>query len=187
MKFPNNIHLTIFLTLPFIIFACKGDLKVLDYEVNEEQLSYEEAWDINMIYSDSAIVRVNILGPRMLRILDRADPRQEFPDGIKVVFYNENRKPQSTLTAKYAVRFDKKNEILIRDSVVWQSQNGERLETEELIWEEQKERVYSHRFVKITKPDEIIYGYGFEANQDFTEWTINAVEGEFLQPLIKDN
>ncbi|MFT5165212.1 MAG: LPS export ABC transporter protein LptC [Saprospiraceae bacterium] len=172
----------------FFLFlsSCGSDLNEIDYLVNEEQLAYEEAHDINMIYSDSAIVRVNIAGPRMLRILDRENPRQEFPDGVKVIFYSANNQATSTLTAKYAVRYDKKNEIIIRDSVIWQSHKGERLETEELIWEEQKERVYSHRFVKIVKPDEVIYGYGFEANQDFTEWTINAVEAKFLQPLTTE-
>jgi lipopolysaccharide export system protein LptC len=170
--------------LLILLFSCGNKLNEIDYLVNEDQLAYEEAQEVNMIYSDSAIVRVNISGPRMLRILDKDNPRQEFPDGVKVVFYSANRRAGSTLTAKYAVRYDKKNEIVIRDSVIWQSQNGERLETEELIWEEQKERVYSHRFVKIVKPDEVIYGYGFEANQDFTEWTINAVEAEFLQSLI---
>ena len=119
----------------------------------------------------------------MLRILDKENPRQEFPEGVTVTFFSPDKRAQSTLDARFAVRFEKKNEIHIRDSVIWKSHNGERLETEELIWEEKEERVYSNRFVKIIKSDEIIYGYGFEANQDFTEWTINAVEGEFLQPV----
>ncbi len=176
---------TIILLL-FLITSCGSDLKEIDYIVNEDQLAYEEALDINMIYSDSAIVRVNIKGPKMLRLLDKENPRQEFPEGIEVVFFSPNNRAQSTLTANYAVRFDKKNEIHIRDDVIWKSYNGEQIETEELIWEEKNEKVYSNRFVKITKPDEVIYGYGFEANQDFTEWTINAVEGEFLQPIGND-
>jgi len=169
------------------LFSCGSDLKEIEHLVDEEQLTYEEALDVNMIYSDSAIVKVNVAGPRMLRHLDRDNPRQEFLDGVVVTFYSSNHQVQSTLTAKYAVRFDKKNEIHIRDSVVWKNYGGERLETEELIWQEQKERVYSNRFVEITKPGEVIYGHGFEANQEFTEWTINAVEGEFLKPLKEEN
>lgn len=177
----------IFISISVFLFtACGSDLKEIDHLIDEEQLNYEEAIDVNMIYSDSAIVRVNISSPRMLRHIDKANPRQEFLDGIKVTFYSPNHRAQSILTAKYAVRYDKKNEIHIRDSVIWQSNGGERLETEELIWQERKERVYSNRFVKIAKPDEIVYGYGFEANQDFTEWTMNAVEAEVLGPLTDD-
>ena len=69
------------------------------------------------------------------------------------------------------------DEVTVRDSVVWQSVNGERLETEELVWDDQKHIVFSDRFVKITKPGEVLYGYGFEANEDFTRWQIKALEG----------
>lgn len=170
-----------------LLSACGSDIKEIEHLVDEEQLSYEEALDVNMIYSDSAIVRVKVSGPRMLRHLDREEPRQEFLDGVVVTFYSPNQQTQSILTAKHAVRYDKKNEIHIRDSVVWKNYGGDRLETEELIWQERKERVYSNRIVKITKPDEVIWGYSFEANQEFTEWTINAVEGEFLRPLTTDD
>lgn len=158
----------------------------IEQQLDLDQINYEEALDVSMIYSDSAILRVEVSGSRMLRYLDRENPRQEFPDGIKVVFYNSNGRPSSTMTADLATRYDKTNEIHVRKNVVWESFGGERLETEELIWEERKEKVYSNRFVKITKPDEVIYGYGFEANQEFTEWTINAVEGEFLRSMIDD-
>lgn len=172
----------------FLLFlsACGSDINKIEFDIKEEQLAYEEALDVEMIYSDSAILRVSVSGPRMLRHIDKDEPRQEFTDGIKVIFYSPGGRAQSTLTAKHATRYDKKNAIYVRDSVIWQSGNKERLETEELIWEEKKDRVYSNRFVKIVKPDEVIYGYGFEANQAFTEWTINAVEGEFIKPIGKE-
>lgn len=172
-------------SLMLLFAACGDDPGEVGYLIDEEQLTYEEALDVNMIYSDSAIVRVEVSGPRMLRYLDKETPRQEFLDGVKVVFYSPGKKAQSILTAKNAVRYEKKNEIHIRDSVVWQSYNGERLETEELIWEERKGRVYNNRYVKITKPEEEIHGYGFEANQEFTEWTINAVELEVSADKMK--
>ncbi len=182
------MHRIIFISMSLFLFAaCGSDLKEVDHDIKEEQLTYEEAIDVNMIYSDSAIVRVSISSPRMLRHLDKENPRQEFLDGIKVTFYSPNHREQSILTAKYAVRYDKTSEVHVRDSVIWASYDGERLETEELIWEERNELLHSNKFVTIQKPDEIIYSYGFEANQDFTEWTLNAVEAEILDPINDDN
>ena len=172
--------------LLFFLFSCGTGVNEIEQDLDEEQVNYEEALDVNMIYSDSAIIRVEVSGPRMLRYLDRDNPRQEFPDGIKVVFYNASNRVSSTMTADLSTRYDKTNEIHVRNNVVWESFGGEQLETEELIWQERKEKVYSNRFVQIKKPDEVIYGYGFEANQEFTEWTINAVEGEFLRSMIDD-
>lgn len=170
----------------FLFSSCQNDLEEIDRVINRELISVETAKDVSMIYSDSAVVRVKVEGPVMIRHLDKDNPRQEFTHGVKVVFFGVRQKVESTLTAKYAVRLEKKNQIIVRDSVVWESAKGEKLETEELIWEELKEKVYTNRFVTITKPDEVIYGYGFEASQDFSSWTINAIEGELKTQGIKD-
>ncbi len=161
----------------FFIFSCKNDLEEIDRVINREMIAVETAKEVTMLYSDSAMVRVQIEGPVMLRHLDKDNPRQEFTDGVKVVFFTRGQQVESTLTANYALRLEKKNQIIVRDSVVWESYKSEKLETEELIWEERKGKIYTKRFVTITKPEEVIYGYGFEADQDFNSWTINAVEG----------
>lgn len=160
------------------LFSCENDMNEINKIIAQEQLATEVAHGVDMIYSDSALVKVRVEASTMIRHLDKIDPYQEFTEGIKVVFFTPNQRVQSTLTAKKAIRYDKKNQIIVRDSVVWQSEDGERLETEELIWEELKDRVYSNKFVKITQPEDVIYGYGFEANQDFTHWTINALKGD---------
>lgn len=182
------IILNLFAALFF--FSCKNDLKEIDKVINREMIRVEVANEVSMLYSDSAVVRVSIEGPVMLRHLDKDDPRQEFTEGVKVVFYGADESIQSILTANYAIRLERKNQIVVRDSVVWQSSEGEKLETEELTWEETKEKIFTNRFVTITKPDEIIYGYGFEADQDFSSWTIKAIEGtlktEGIQELNED-
>ena len=68
----------------------------------------------------------------------------------------------------------------MRDSVVWQSVRKEHLTTDELTWDERRQKVFTDRFVVITRPGEILYGRGFEANQDFTNITMKAVEGRVV-------
>jgi precorrin-4 methylase len=55
---------------------------------------------------------------------------------------------------------------------------GEKLNTEEIIWDEQKKIIYSNAFVKISTGDEIIWGIGMEANEDFTDYVIKKVTGK---------
>lgn len=45
------------------------------------------------------------------------------------------------------------------------------------------ERIYSDKFVRITTEDEILYGEGFESNQEFTNWKIIKPTGSIK---IKD-
>jgi len=164
----------------FGLWACENDMAEVDRLVSRDQVKVETAYDVQLLYSDSAIVRVRISGPRMLRHLNTSTPYEEFPDGVRVEFLTSGSKAKSELTAKYAVRYENKNEVIVRDSVVWKSGKGEQLETNELIWDDKKKVVHTKQFVKITKPDEVFYGFGFEADQEFNKWTIVQPAGEMI-------
>jgi len=163
--------------LAFAYSSCENDLEAIEQIIPKEDANKEIAHDVTLLYSDSAILRVRIQGPIMVRHLDKTDPREEFTQGLKAEFLGSKNRVSSVLTSKRATRYENKEQIIIRDSVVWQSSNQEKLETEELVWDEKNEKVYSNRYVRITNPDEVVYGYGFEANQDFTGWRIKQVEG----------
>lgn len=175
------------LLLLSILPSCKNDLAEIQRFVQEEETMVETIRDFQTLYSDSAVVRVKMQGPTMLRYVDKKTPKQEFIDGIKVEFFNANKQVTSRLTAKYAVRDEKENKIIVQDSVIWESVNKEILETSELIWDEKGERVYTNKFVTIRRPKEIIWGYGFESNQEFTRSKIRAIEGRLRADGLKKN
>jgi len=161
----------------FIFAACENDISEVNQFFSKEETKIETARGIEMLYSDSAILRMRIVSPILIRHLDKSDPWQEFPEGLTVDFFDEEGKASGSLTAKYATRQENDNQFIARDSVVWESLNGERLESEELIWDEISDKVHTDKFVILRRPDEIISGHGFEANQSFTHWTIRAIGG----------
>ncbi len=167
--------------LVFALLVATGCIREEKVTLQQEAITWdvnvERAQDVEIIYSDSALVRVTIAGPTMLYYANNREPQQEFPDGVQVDFYDAEGQRTSTLTGKYGIRQEARGLVIVRDSVVWRSINNETLETEELIWEERMQRVYNHKFVVVTRPDEIIYGHGFEATQDFKYSRINAIEG----------
>ena len=55
--------------------------------------------------------------------------------------------------------------------------DGDQLSSEHIIWTSKTQKISSDDFVKITTADEIIYGDGFEANQDFTDYKISHIKG----------
>ncbi len=161
-----------------LVVACtQDDIPKISEDASVFNVNVETARDVEIIYSDSAIVRVRIEGPTMLYHVDTREPKQEFTDGVKVDFFDADGQVTSVLTGKYGIRHESAGLVTVRDSVVWQSIKGERLETEELIWDERQQRVYNHKFVVVTRPDEIIMGHGFEATQDFKQAKVNAVTG----------
>jgi LPS export ABC transporter protein LptC len=119
--------------------------------------------------------------------LDKREPWQEFPQGLLIEFFTGGKVVTSRLSAQYAIRYENNPRFVVRDSVVWHSENGEQLETEELIWEEEKDEVHTDKFVVVRRPGEIVYGHGFESNQKFTQWKIRAIEGRIrANDLTKD-
>lgn len=158
-----------------ICFACQPTQEPnLDFELNP---NIERAEEIEILYSDSGQVKVSIQGPVMLSHISKTNPQQEFPEGVWVEFFDDDGKVSSELTGNHAWLFEREDRVMVKDSVVWKSKNQEMLETEELIWDERTQKVFTKQFAKITRPEEIIYGYGFEADQDFKNARINAVTG----------
>lgn len=113
----------------------------------------------------------------MLVRFDTEKPYTELPSGVHVEFYDEAMKVNSTLDAKYALRKDQESIMEAKNDVVVVNAKGEKLNTEHLTWNERTAKIYSDKFVKITTPDKIIFGNGFEANQDFTSYKIFNIKG----------
>lgn len=170
-------YIILFAGLGFLS-ACENDMSEVNSLFSKEETQVETALGVEMLYSDSALLKLRIVTPKLIRHLDQRESFQEFPEGLLVEFFSEDGKTvTSRLTANYAERYENESKFIIQDSVVWVSQQGERLESEELIWEEETDRVHTKKFVVIRRPDEIIYGHGFESNQKFTQWRIRAIEG----------
>lgn len=160
-----------------LFLACEKTPPPVDEVLMRQGLEAEIARDVEILYSDSAKIKVRVTGPTMLYHQDRADVRQEFPDGVQVEFFDEEQQISSVLTAKYGVRLETQNKVVVRDSVVWQSTVGDMLETSELTWDERQKKVHTNKFVVVTRPDEIMYGHGFEADQNFRDIRMYAIDG----------
>lgn len=177
MKIPVPYQIAFFLLLVLAGESCKNDFEAVRDLTREPKAQVEEVYDFEMLYSDSAIVRVKISGQTMHRHTNGNKPYQEFPDGVLVEFYDISGDVTSRLSSRYAIRDEEKKTVFVQDSVVWESVNQEKLETSELTWDERSEKIFTNKFVTIRRPDEIIYGHGFESNQEFTRSRIRAIEG----------
>lgn len=174
------------LVLSCALAGCETAQKREHQVFTSDDTAVEVGREVEILYSDSAIVRVRVTAPVLHNHTERENPRQEFVEGLKVEFFGPTQRVRSTLTAKQASRFNEKGLIVARDSVVLTTDQQERLETEELTWDERKELVYTEKFVKITKPGEVIYGFGLEANQDFTYWKIKVPKGRIKAGQLDD-
>lgn len=167
----------IFLVSYFLLFAsCKNDMNEAMLITSRANVNLETGKDVEIHYSDNGLTRIIAKGHTVTRH-NTEKPYLEFSDGMELRFYDANGKVESTLTARYATVVENSNEMIARDSVVVINEKGERLDTDELIWDEQKKVIYSNTHVKISTADEIIFGKGMYANQNFSDYVIKNISG----------
>lgn len=156
------------------IAACTTDIKDINNLVEQNKNLPDIGTNIEMLYSDSALVKVRILSPTMKRYTLDGQSIDEFTDGLKVEFLNENKRVTSWLEADYALRKDNEKKVYVERNVILYNKNNDKLETDELVWDEEAEEVYTSRPVKISQPSrgDTSFGYGFKADQEFTRFEI---------------
>ncbi len=184
----HSFALTVASTLlaVFLLSACVND--PAEVAALREKLSdrVEIGDSIRTVYSDSGMVRAIIEAPLMINHLDKADQRKEFPNGLLVTFYDNFNAPTSTLIANWGVYRERDRNVTLRDSVVWESVDLQKLDTEELNWDEKTGRIYTNKFVVLRQPDYIITGYGLEADQGFKNAKVLQVDGRIPMSRPKE-
>jgi LPS export ABC transporter protein LptC len=152
----------------------------------KNELSPSQVGDsVTMLYTDSAKLKIMLKANRMLIFNENvSEPMTVLPKGVYVTFFDEDEKVSATLKANYGVRYDLSKRMEAKYAVEVVNRNGEKLETEKLIWNENTKMIYTDAFVKITRGNEVIMGEGMTSNQDFTKYELKKVTG-IIQ--LKDN
>jgi LPS export ABC transporter protein LptC len=173
MQSARNIF---FLCIILFLYSCENDLEKVKLYSKGKDSPQESAKSIKILYSDSAHVEVELTAPVLNHYITE-NPYIEMPKGLHAVFYDNQLEVKSKLDADYGIRYEREQKMEARKNVTVINEKGEKLNTEHLIWDERKEKLYSNEFVKITTKDEIIFGNGFEANQDFSKYKIFNIKG----------
>lgn len=162
-----------------MLMSCKNDIEVISSLTNIDNLPSQTIVNLETIYTDSAKIQLIVKSKLVETYNQEEDSYLEFPKGLEVFFYDKNEKVESQLSAKYAIYYKADQLWEAKDSVVVINANDEILNTEQLFWDENKKLIYTSKFVSITTTNEIIYGEGMEANENFTNWKIMKPRGTF--------
>ena len=162
-----------------ILNACTNslnDIKKIASAEDEKPIS--RSMGVDVIYSDSAKVKAHLTTPLMIEHTDDAKPYKEMPNGVNIIFYDEDMKQKGMITSDYAVERDKENIIEFRKNVVATNSEGETFRSEELIYDETNKKLYSKKDVTITmNSGNVFRGTGFNSNESLYPWHIDNSTG----------
>ena len=163
----------------FVLFpACsRGEKNLAEAITERDSLPSMKTLGVTTLISDSGITRYKIITEEW-EIYDKKNPPYwAFEKGVYLEKFDSLFHIDASIKADTAYYYEKLWEL--RSNVHIRSQRGDKFDTDLLFWDEKQERVYSDKFIRIEQEDKIITGYGFESNQQMTEYQIYNNTGIF--------
>mgnify|MGYP006106950443 CR=1 FL=1 len=168
----------LFFLLSIVLCSCSNNSELVKEFIAIENLLIEEIEGAEMLHTEKGVLKVKIIATTIKRFKNM-QPQLVFSNGLEVIFYNDSGGVESVLKAQSAEVNEINNVMTALDNVILTSSSGKKLETEELIWDEKKNKIYTDKNVVITTGKEVIEGDGFESNPDFSEYSISKIHGTF--------
>lgn len=155
-----------------IIFSsCDNSLEIIP-GADVKSLPSLVVRNFETVQTDSGRVQMVMRAPLLERRTIDSETFNEFPQGVEVIFYDGKREQVASVVSQYA-KYDEALKLWeLRYEVKARNEQNELLETELLYWDEEKELIYTEKFVRITGDERIISGTGFESDTRFSKWEI---------------
>lgn len=158
--------------------ACRNDLDqvpVVEVAAEEPDRVTTKA---EYFYSDSGQVRNRLRAGRIREFMGRDRERTLVDQGLELRFFGRGGDSAAVLTAERGEILPVQHRMVVEERVVFVNERGERLETDRLIWSQDSDRVWTESPVKIIRADDIVYGQGLDANEDFSRYVIRHITGQ---------
>ena len=181
-----NITAAFYAAVMFVLFpACSGKDKNLAEAITErDSLPSMKSLGVTTLISDSGITRYKIITEEWTVFDKKNPPYWAFEKGVYLEKFDSLFRIDASIKADTAYYYEKKKLWELRSNVSIRNLKGDKFDTELLFWDEKKEEIYSDKYIRIEQEDKTITGYGFESNQELTEYQIRNTTGIFT---VEDN
>ena len=162
-----------------MFFSCEGNLN----EIRKLNMSSKSpvgiAQDFKLTYTDSTKVKSIVTAPVYKDFSNQGFPFQEFPDGVKVDFFDD-KKNKSVVTANYGIIYSDTNIIELIGDVVLETHEGKKLEAPQLYYDQKNQWIFTEKNYIFTSEDLNMKGIGIDFNRSFTKVSSHRNTGSAL-------
>jgi len=133
---------------------------------------------VTMLISDSGVIRYRVIS-EVWKIYDKAaEPYWYYPKKVYFEKFNDSLKTESMVSSDTAKYYYRRKLWELRKNVKIINLKGDQFETSLLYWDELSRRIYSDSFIRIEQGDQVMMGYGFESNDQLTDYRIKKPTGD---------
>lgn len=161
-----------------LLYACTNKIEDVNALLNPIDIPEMEARDIKITRTDSGQILFISFAPYVIKYNNNLRDYIEFPEGLNVYSFDFFPDTTSTMLAGYAKYYNEKNLWEAREGVEAENDEGEKLVTDQLFWDQSKGLIYSDSYTTIYTEDGVFYGKnGFESDDRFKKWKLKNTEG----------
>lgn len=163
--------LCVIILLLILFISCSEEKikPVVTTEVQSGKLPTQESWNSDIYFTEDGKLNAILYSDHLMMFADEKETQLE---NVKIDFYNDSGIVSSKLTSKRGKVDNSTNNMYAIDSVVAVNDSGVTLTTDELMWRNKDQKIVTDKFVTIVSPDEEIQGYGFESDQNLSNYVI---------------
>lgn len=162
--------------IPGILFlsiaSCSNDPNEIRALTGHGAMQEDKASEVTVLYSQDGNIKMRLFAHSFVRNSNAKRPYIDMNKGLKMEFYNDSGVIEDVLTADSSRYYEAQQDFIVWDSVQIVTNKGEKLNTDELIWNNSIQKFFTEKPVVIHTQSETLYGNGMEANRDFTWYRI---------------
>ena len=169
-----------------LFFSCDDGSSTLKQinQFNENPVGI--AYDIHMTYTDSAEVKAILTAPLNLDYTHLSFKYSEFPEGLKIIFYNNNNE-ENTVVADYGILYNQTKIVDLQGNVVLLSYDGSRLETSQMYWDSEKEWLFTEQPFTFKNINYDMAAIRLDTNKEFSKFQTGNLTGTMSVKEQKDS
>lgn len=161
--------------LSILLLSCKNDLEVAKLFGNPEDVQVEISEDIRLIHSEKGVTDA-IITARIMHRLTINENKTTFPEGLQIELFEEGT-PTAIIQAGFGERDEHNRQLKMTGGVSMINNKQERMDAENLLWNERTATITIEGKVKVTTPTDIIEGYGLESDDKFQNYKLSRITG----------
>ena len=181
----SGVAVAFAVALVVMFSGCKEDGKLgVASRIDPGKMPSMSTVNVSTLISDSGITQYKIVSP-LWNVYDEVDtPYWNFPKGIYLQKFDRQFNVIASVAADSAKFFRLQNLWKLDGNVELHKEPGELFLTQQLFWDQRRNRLYSDSFIHIETPDRMLEGHGFESNDQLTKYSIRKPTGIF--PVSED-
>ncbi len=164
--------------LCIVLGACSKEKQPMAKAIKDRnKLPLMATYGMTTLISDSGITQYRIKAREWLVYDKVIHPYWAFNKGIYLEKFDSTYHVTASIKADTATYLTVQKIWRLKGHVKIKNIKGDKFTTSELFWNQNTQKVFSKKFIRIEQKDKVITGHGFESNQELTVYTIHKTVG----------